>query len=153
MSATDPAATDPAVADPAPTVRCREVVRWCDLDAQGVLNNAVYLTLFEQARLAYFRPLGVLQGECFPFLLVHSELNFRAPARSGDELEVGTRVTRMGTRSFAMSYTVDCGARRIADGRATLCWVDDALRAVAIPEPVRVAIRELEGPGLQEVRS
>lgn len=135
---------------PEPTVSCREVVRWSDVDAQGVLNNALYLTMFEQARLAYFRPLGVLRGECFPFLLVHSELNFRAPARSGDVLEVGTRVVRLGSKSFAMTYTVDCDGRRIADGGATLCWTDAELRPVRIPEDVRAAIRGLEGIGIEE---
>ena len=47
----------------------RETFRWSDADLQQVVNNAVYLTLFEQARFGYFKQLGVLDGDAFPFLL------------------------------------------------------------------------------------
>ena len=34
--------------------------RWSDEDNQDVLNNAVYMTLFEEARHGYFSALGLL---------------------------------------------------------------------------------------------
>ena len=36
------------------------VTRWSDDDSQGVLNNAVYLTLFEEARHGFSRAAEVL---------------------------------------------------------------------------------------------
>ncbi len=42
--------------DPVP-VRVPIQIRWRDLDALGHVNNAVYLTYFELARLAYIRAL------------------------------------------------------------------------------------------------
>jgi len=43
--------------------------RWSDGDLQGVVNNAVYMTLFEEARHAYFTGLQQLEDNHFPFLL------------------------------------------------------------------------------------
>ncbi|MBK8976932.1 MAG: acyl-CoA thioesterase [Planctomycetes bacterium] len=120
-------------------------MRWRDVDAQGVVNNAVFLTLFEQARLAYFGPLGVLRGPGFPFLLAASTVQFRAPARCGDELRVAACVTRLGRSSFDMSYRVRRGGQGVADGSATLVWVDGELRPMPIPSPVRAAIAAREG--------
>jgi len=57
--------------------------RWSDEDNQGVLNNAVYLTLFEEARHAYFGRLGLLEGNRFPFLLAQSNVRFLRPGRDG----------------------------------------------------------------------
>ena len=48
--------------------RCRARTRWSDEDNQNVLNNAVYMTLLEEARHAYFGKLGLLEGWHFPFL-------------------------------------------------------------------------------------
>ena len=42
--------------DPVP-VKLAIQIRWRDLDALGHVNNAVYLTYFELARLAYVRTL------------------------------------------------------------------------------------------------
>ena len=42
------------MSDPVP-VQMPIQIRWRDLDALGHVNNAVYLTYFELARLAYIR--------------------------------------------------------------------------------------------------
>ena len=48
--------------------------RWSDEDNQKVLNNAIYLTLFEEARTDYFGPntLNLLDPNTltFPFVLL-----------------------------------------------------------------------------------
>ncbi len=126
-------------------VVCREVVRWKDVDAQGVLNNAVYLTLFEQARWAYFAGFEVMRGQRFPFVLAASSLRFLAPGRAGDVLDVAARVTRLGNSSFAMDYAVRRGEQPLAEGDASLVWVDEELRPMRIPEPVRSRIAVSEG--------
>ncbi len=40
----------------------RERVRFRDLDALGHVNNAVFATYLEQARIEYLRELGVFDG-------------------------------------------------------------------------------------------
>jgi len=51
--------------------RLRTRTRWSDEDAMQVLNNAVYLTLLEEARWGYFHQLGLVGEEQwdFPFVL------------------------------------------------------------------------------------
>jgi acyl-CoA thioester hydrolase len=137
--------TDDASAPPR-AFEHRERVRWQDADLQGVLNNAVYLTLFEQSRLGYFGSLELMRGDAFPFLLGETSVRFERPIRAGATVVVATRVTRLGGKSFDMDYVVrdtrDDGVS--ARGAATLVWVDEALRSCEIPSEARsrVAARE-----------
>ena len=61
--------------------RVRLRTRWSDEDNQNVLNNAVYLTLLEEARHAYFSKLDLLDGSHFPFLLAQCNLRFLSAGR------------------------------------------------------------------------
>ena len=80
--------------------------RWSDEDNQSVLNNAVYPTLFEEARLRYFGGLGQLAEGRFPFLLAQSNVRFRAPGRGGDLMQVEMATTHVGRSSFEQAYRV-----------------------------------------------
>lgn len=121
-----------------------EAFRWSDVDAMGVVNNAVYLTLFEQARFGYFATLGVMDGAVFPFVLGSTSVRFERPGRAGMRVAVEARVTRLGNKSLDMTYIVRCGAEPIATGTATLVWVDAVLRSTPIPDSVRDAIAARE---------
>ena len=80
-------------------------VRWSDCDSFGHVNNAVYLTYLEQARLAYWR--DVLPDVPFPGLIIaRIEIDFRAQAFPGDRLEVRAAVTSLGNTSFRHEYEV-----------------------------------------------
>jgi acyl-CoA thioester hydrolase len=122
-----------------------ERVRWSDLDAMGVLNNAVYLTLFEQARFHYFQALGLMTGARFPFVLAATSVDFLRPVGAGAALVIGARVTRLSRKSFAMRYEVRDGAETVAEAEATLVCVDGALRSVAIDDDFREAVAGFEG--------
>ena len=58
----------------------RETVRFRDLDSLGHVNNAVFLTYLEEARIAYLAPLG---AEATNMILARVEIDFRAPLRDG----------------------------------------------------------------------
>ncbi|MBL8130544.1 MAG: acyl-CoA thioesterase [Anaerolineae bacterium] len=77
-------------------------VRWGDLDALGHVNNATYLTYLEQARITYFRDLGLWDaapGKIGP-IMARCEIDYRAPLGAEDQIVVFTRCARLGTRSF-----------------------------------------------------
>lgn len=97
--------------------------RWCDEDNQNVLNNAVYLTLFEEARLAYFRALGVLEHNHFPFLLAQTNVQFVAPGRGGVEIIVELGTTHVGTTSLTQCY-------RVRDAQTGEVWCTAEARLV-----------------------
>lgn len=122
-----------------------ETFRWSDVDAMGVVNNAVFLTIFEQARYGYFGSLGVMSGEYFPFVLGSTAARFEAPGRSGMRVQIAARVVRLGNKSLDMEYGVRCEGEPLATGQATLVWVDAQLRSMPIPESVRAAIAARDG--------
>lgn len=80
-------------------------VRFQDLDAFGHVNNAIFLTYCEQARVRYYDSLFPLKGALdFPFLIVHAELDYKKPVTITDELEMGIGVARIGKASWDFVY-------------------------------------------------
>ena len=74
----------------------RDTVRFRDCDAMGHVNNAVYSTYLEEARI------GVLGG-LIDFILARVEIDFRSELRTGEEVEVRTRCSRVGRRASTSS--------------------------------------------------
>jgi acyl-CoA thioester hydrolase len=125
-----------------------EPTRWVDLDAMGVVNNSVFLTMFEQARRAYFTALGGMDGERFPFVLGQTALRFLRPGRAGERLRIHCRTTRLGGASFDMDYRIDGpDGDPVVVGTATLVCVDEALGSRPIPPELRRALAEFERLG------
>jgi acyl-CoA thioester hydrolase len=117
----------------------RETVRFRDVDAMGHVNNAVYLTYLEQARIAFLRDFGVLEGPLqLAMILARIEVDFRSQASPGEELEVGVRASRFGTKSFDLEYEVRCGDRLVVQAKSVLVGYDYVSgRSVAIPDTWR----------------
>ena len=105
--------------------RARLRTRWSDEDTQGVLNNAVYLTLFEETRFAYFSGLGLLDENRFPFVIAQTNVVHLAPGRGGREVEVELATTRVGSTSFTQAYRV----REAASGEV---WCEGEARLVCV---------------------
>lgn len=85
-------------------------VRYADLDPQGHVNNAVYLTYFEEARSAYIQQLGLWDGKSFldlPIILAETRVVYRAPIVLNQKLHIGVSVVRMGNKSFTMEYAIE----------------------------------------------
>lgn len=80
-------------------------VRWRDVDVLGHVNNAVYFTYFEIARGRYFDQ--VFRRSEFPgitCILLSIQCDFLNPARHGDVVEIGIRVSAVGRTSFDFEY-------------------------------------------------
>ena len=83
----------------------------------GHVNNAVYSTYLEQARI------GIL-GDLGPFILARVEIDFRAPLQDGEEVEVRSRCSRVGTKSFELEHQIWTDDRLVADARSVLVGYD-----------------------------
>jgi acyl-CoA thioester hydrolase len=105
-----------AVPDAFPWIQ-RERVRFRDCDAMGHVNNAVYSTYLEQARIAI---LGGLE----PFILARVEIDFRAELREGEDVEVRSRCPRIGTKSFDLDHQIWAGDRLVAEAKSVLVGYD-----------------------------
>jgi acyl-CoA thioester hydrolase len=117
------------MSDPVP-VRVPIQVRWRDLDALSHVNNAVYLTYFELARLGYIRALlgddaeidpQTLLPVAFQFILAEVTCHYRSPATLRDRLAVTIWVSRVGRKSFVFEYRItdEVTGQLIAEGCST----------------------------------
>jgi acyl-CoA thioester hydrolase len=121
-------------------------VGFSDTDAQGVVYYGRYMPYFDLARTEYHRHLGRLdiRGD---FAMRASTVEYHAPARFDDLLEVFVRVERIGTTSV----TYDLSAYRAEDdvlmatAKQTLVLIELAnRRPVPIPDSFRDQITAFE---------
>ncbi|MGQ0608944.1 MAG: acyl-CoA thioesterase [Chloroflexota bacterium] len=124
-------------------------VRFRDIDAFGHVNNAVFFSYVELARIRYL--LDVLEpNEPFdrlPLILARVELDYRSPITFGDEVVVDTRVDRIGRTSFAMSHRMTAGpdGRLAGDVQTVLVTYDYAsARPIPVPDDWRRRLGEHE---------
>jgi len=117
----------------------RETVRFRDLDAFGHVNNAVYLTYLEEARNALLAHLGLARGVAeITMILARVEIDFRAQANAGDELEIGVRPARFGTKSFDLQYELRANGRVVAEAKTVLVGYDyQAGATIELPDEWR----------------
>ena len=95
-----------------------EHARFSDCDPMGHVNNAAYSTYLEQARIAV---LGGLE----PFILARVEIDFRAELRPGEEVEIRSRCSRIGTKSFDLQHELRAGdGRLVAEAVSVLVAYD-----------------------------
>ena len=83
-------------------------VRYGDLDPQGHVNNAKYLTYMEQTRVAFTKETGMWSGGSFlelGVIVAEIQITYLAPIRLGNRLKVGLLVSHRGNKSFHMEYT------------------------------------------------
>ena len=101
-------------------------VAFRDLDAFGHVNNAVYLTYIENARIGYVREvLGIESLEGLLLIVASVKIDFRSRANLGETLEIGSRTTRVGTKSFDVDHEVrGPDARLVAVASTTLVTFD-----------------------------
>jgi acyl-CoA thioester hydrolase len=107
-----------------------------DLDAFGHVNNAVYLTYIENARVAYFREvLGVRTIEEIRNIMASVTIEFRAEISYGDELEIGVRTERVGNKSFVLRYLLVLGDGTVAAEATSTQVMFDYEQRTSIPVP------------------
>jgi acyl-CoA thioester hydrolase len=109
--------------------RVADVVRFGDLDPQGHVNQAVFLTYFESGRVAMFRTpdLGIgVPGATF--VMVRMEVNYMRELHWPGNIEVGTGVAEFGRSSFKVEQAIFRDGNCAATGRATLVCIDLASR-------------------------
>jgi acyl-CoA thioester hydrolase len=125
-------------------------VRYGDLDPQGHVNNARYLTYMEQARVSYLRHVGLWNGGSFidiGIILADVHLTFRTPIQFGDPVRVGVRIARLGNKSMQSEYRIEDArdGREFASGSSVLVAYDYRNGStVPIPEEWRSKITEFE---------
>jgi acyl-CoA thioester hydrolase len=124
-------------------------VRFRDIDAFKHVNNAVFFSYVEQARIRYL--LDVLEPDRpfdrLPLILARVELDYRSPITFGEEVVVETRVDRIGRSSIAMSHRMTAvpEGRLAGDVHTVLVTYDyQSARPVPVPDEWREKIGRYE---------
>jgi len=128
-------------------------IRFSDIDAVGHVNNAVYLTYFEDARLNYWREAinwnvyenGVIVGR--------SEVNYLKPITLDDQVACYVRTTRIGNSSFDIMHVLvrlTANGEEICTTGKTVCISYDysTNKSIPIPSKERHRMIEYDEPGL-----
>ncbi len=127
-------------------------VRYGECDAQKVVFNARYGEYVDLAGTEFFRALGygeaLIQGE-IDYQLVKQTIEWKAPARFDQVLELAVTTTRLGTTSFTLQAEIRIAGGRepIARAETVYVLVDAAtLRKRELPADLRAAL-EKGAPG------
>lgn len=127
-------------------------VRYGDLDPQGHLNNAKYLTFFEQARIRYFVELGLFRpGDSFldiGVIMAEASVTFHAPVEYGTPVKVGVHTSRLGNKSMRVEQQIvhTENDEILASGYIILVAYDyHKGKTTPIPAEMRETISKFEG--------
>lgn len=119
-------------------------VRWAEIDRQGIVFNGHYLTYFDVAITEYWRAIGypypdaLAQQGCDTFA-VKATIEYRAPARYDDVLDVLVRVGRIGRSSMQFLLEIHRGDTQLIVGELIYVNADAETRK---PTPVPAFLRE-----------
>jgi acyl-CoA thioester hydrolase len=127
-------------------------VRYSEIDGQKVVFHAHYLTYFDTAITEYMRVLrydteAAAKQAGVDFHVVRALVEFKAPIRFDDEIEVAVRTGRLGRSSltFALAIFMKGSDELLAEGE--IVWVhtdQQTRRAVPVPEALRQAVTARE---------
>ncbi len=120
-------------------------LRFRDIDMLGHVNNAVYITFLETARMVYMRQLGTWVNRPV-ILLAHTEIDYLRPIVLGERVDVLLRVSRVGKKSFDLEYEVRANGELSAKAKTVQVWFDHVLQqSVLVPIEARKKFSEFEG--------
>ena len=127
-------------------------VRYGDLDPQGHVNNAKYLTYFEQARVYYLIQLGLFSKDQsfmeIGVIIADIHISYYAPTHYGDNIKVGVKTVKLGGKSIVLEQCVmDADTGKImASGKVVMVTFDyKDLKSIPVPVEWKKKFSEFEG--------
>ena len=83
-------------------------IRFVDIDAAGIVNNATYFNYFEQSRIAFFEPILGKKWDwnAAGMVVARHEIDYRAPILFNDDVRIVTWIEHIGTKSMTAAYEV-----------------------------------------------
>lgn len=132
--------------------------RFVDIDWLGHVNNAHYLTFFEQARVEYFKNFPEIDFRNYDpkknlsIILAEAKCTFKSPAYLDETLLVFIRTVKIGKSSFKLEYLIEeeNSKRHIATGETIMVYYDYANQcSVVIPPELKKRFTEIEGKSFE----
>jgi acyl-CoA thioester hydrolase len=130
-----------------------EKVKFRDIDLVNVVNNVVYFSFFEDARIEYLHDLQKkyqltkILDEFSSFFIAHNECDYIEPALYDDDLVIYTRIDFVKNTSFGFRHIVEnTKTKRIhAKGGGVFVYIDQKTKApMPLPEEFYNAVKHYE---------
>jgi acyl-CoA thioester hydrolase len=119
-------------------------IRYCDQDPIGHINNAAMAAYIEQARVALVYPmLEQFSDQRVELVIARLVINYLKELNFPGTVEIGTRIAKLGNKSFVLHHGVFKGGEEACAGTAECIMVffDPMERASIVPSPgVRAAL-------------
>jgi acyl-CoA thioester hydrolase len=116
-------------------------VRYAEVDGQGVVFNAHWMTYFDEACTRYVDSWGFGADYWineFDVMLVKAVLEWSGPAHFDDWVDIAVAPARLGTKSFDLCYRASVDGRPACQATITYVAVEPGtIESVEIPGPVR----------------
>lgn len=109
-------------------------IRFVDIDAAGIVNNAVYFNYFEQSRIHFFEGIVGRKWDWNEagMVVARHEIDYRMPILFNDEVRIITWVEKIGTKSMVAAYEI-------------VKFIDGAWHPLASARTVLVSFNHREG--------
>jgi acyl-CoA thioester hydrolase len=124
-------------------------IRWSDMDEMRHVNNAVYLTYFEQARVYYFHESCKWDWKEIGAILANSHVDYLKPVVFPNPTYVYVRTSKLGNKSFEIHYLITSfvnGKEELTTTGYTVMVLFDykTNQSVVMPEHLKQKLRDYE---------
>lgn len=125
-------------------------IRWSDMDEMRHVNNAVYLTYFEQARVYYFHEACQWNWKEIGAILANAHVDYLRPVVFPNDTYVYVRTSKLGNKSFEVSYIITSMVKGVEQltttGSTTMVLFDYKTNtSVPMPDYLRERLSNYEG--------
>ena len=117
--------------------------RYAEVDAQGVVFNAHWLTYFDEACTRFFEHMGLPPAIAFfrdfDLMVVKATIEWQGPAGFDEHVDIEVVPSRLGNASLDLRYTATVGDRPVCVGTITYVSVTPGTHESA---PIPAELRE-----------
>ena len=128
---------------------CPVELRYGAIDAMNHVNNAVYVSYLELARVRLWRERFGFAGSAreIPIILARAAVDYRSPIDLADSVEIGVGVSHIGRTSFTFVYRIEASGRLAAEAETVQVSFDyGAGKPIPITETFRRQLAALRLP-------
>ncbi|MBB4267665.1 acyl-CoA thioesterase [Roseospira visakhapatnamensis] len=127
----------------------RDLVRFQDLDRLGHVNNVSFAIYLESGRVDLLETLkpGSTVGRGIGWVIARLELDFVGEAHYPAEVDIGSRILRLGRSSCVIGQGLFIGSRCFGEAQNVCVWFDTT-KGKSLPMPMDV--RDALGAYMQE---
>lgn len=113
-------------------------VRFSDCDLMGHVNNAVYFTYFEQARMYYLENIlnNKWDWKKDGIILVNNQITYLKPVFLYDKPHIYVSLEKIGNKSFTLKYVMKVNENTVAEGTSKLVSYDFTKRESVEVNPI-----------------